>query len=136
MTRLPDWDARFVAFLAGLGPPLHVYGARDCALLGADCVLAVTGVDPAAEFRGKYSTEAGAAKALRTIGAGDLASTVSSKFESIAPSLAGRADLVLHKGNLGFALGDGTALFLGEDEAGNIGWLKFPRSAWEAAWRV
>lgn len=43
------------------------WGRHDCALFAADCVQAITGIDPASELRG-YTTEAGAAKCIRRAG--------------------------------------------------------------------
>lgn len=43
-------------------------GARDCMLFPADWVLAVTGRDPAAKWRGHYKTEIGAARIIRREG--------------------------------------------------------------------
>jgi hypothetical protein len=37
------------------------WGRFDCALHVCNCIRAIVGVDPAAEYRGKYSDEAGAA---------------------------------------------------------------------------
>lgn len=136
MTRLPDWENRFNAWLDGLGEPEHAYGARDCALFACDAVFAQTGIDPGAEFRGKYSTEPGAARALKRIGAGSLEETTDSKLETGTVSLAMRGDIVMRQGSLGVVMGNGTALFIGEDEAGNSRWLKAPRHEWEKAWRV
>lgn len=44
------------------------YGTRDCLLLIADWWLEVTGDDPAAPWRGRYSTPAGAARIIRKHG--------------------------------------------------------------------
>jgi hypothetical protein len=44
------------------------WGSQDCCLWAADCVLAVSGVDYAAPFRGRYSTAAGALEMLLAAG--------------------------------------------------------------------
>jgi hypothetical protein len=44
------------------------WGSQDCCLWAADCVLAVSGVDYAAPFRGRYGTAAGALDMLREAG--------------------------------------------------------------------
>ena len=43
------------------------WGSNDCSSFSADAVLAMTGVDIASDFRGLYSTEAGAAAAIEKI---------------------------------------------------------------------
>lgn len=63
MTRLPDWGQRFdAALLEHMGTSFE-WGRHDCALFAADMVLAVTGVDPAADLRGHTS----ARQALRVL---------------------------------------------------------------------
>lgn len=64
LIRFPGWDVRLAELLeARVATPL-VWGRHDCALLAADAVLATTGVDPAAELRGRYRSAAGAHRAL------------------------------------------------------------------------
>lgn len=41
-----------------------IRGLNDCGIFVANCVKAMTGLDPAANLRGKYSDEAGAIKRL------------------------------------------------------------------------
>lgn len=67
-TRHPDWQVRLEACLAELWTRPFAWGAQDCVLCAADCVLACTGEDPAAEVRGSYSDAAGAAAVLRARG--------------------------------------------------------------------
>lgn len=44
------------------------WGRHDCALFAADWVLNETGHDPAAAWRGRYRSEAGAARAIEAAG--------------------------------------------------------------------
>jgi len=64
-------------------PPLKTYldrvaedpfewGTHDCALFAAACVAAMTGMDFAETYRGKYNSARGAATALGELGAGTL----------------------------------------------------------------
>lgn len=55
-------------FLAASARRRVVYGEWDCCLFVADWIKARTGRDPAAGWRGTYSTEKGAAKLLRRRG--------------------------------------------------------------------
>jgi hypothetical protein len=47
-----------------------VWGANDCALFAADAIEAMTGVDIAADFRGKYHDEASALALIHSITGG------------------------------------------------------------------
>ena len=64
MTRRPDWQARLHAFLMEHRSDAFRYGRWDCCLFVCDAVRAMTGVDPAADFRGSYSSRAEARRAL------------------------------------------------------------------------
>jgi hypothetical protein len=77
------------------------WGSNDCCSFVCDCVLAMTGVDIFAEFRGKYSTELGAAKVMTAAcGSADIeavAEYVTAKFEMPAVDVffAQAGDVVL-----------------------------------------
>ena len=58
MTRKPDWQALLDAFLAEHQFDTFQYGRWDCCLFVCDAVLVMTGVDPAAAYRGTYSSRA------------------------------------------------------------------------------
>lgn len=91
------------------------WGTWDCCIFAADCVLAMTGEDRLVLFRGAYDSKYTAAKALREIGSGTLASTLHDHLgESIAPHRAWRGDLVIHKNNVGICVGT-HAYFVAED---------------------
>lgn len=74
------------------------WGSHDCALFAAEVVLAITGIDLAAEYRG-YSTEAGAAKILKRQGG----------LEGIATRALGesRSPLLARPGDVGLVMNDG-----------------------------
>jgi len=83
-----------------------VWGQLDCCLFAADVVLAITGQDHAAEFRGHYSSATGAKKALLRYGQGEIKETMSAKLgEPLPPLMAGRGDFVLAATELGDSLG-------------------------------
>lgn len=63
-TRLPDAAARLQRLVSSRLRRSFAWGVHDCALWVADAAQAVTGQDPAADFRGRYSTEAGATRLL------------------------------------------------------------------------
>lgn len=66
--RLPDWPARLSVLVAQAHYTPFAWGQRDCCLWAADAAQALTGVDPAADLRGTYSTDAGALAALQRVG--------------------------------------------------------------------
>jgi hypothetical protein len=101
VARLPDWRPRFSSYLIETAFKPFNWGEHDCALYPANGVMAMTGVDLAGEFRGRYSTEIGAVRALKKYGAGDLASTLASKLPEIDPADATLGDVVIFAGPFG-----------------------------------
>lgn len=108
------------------------WGKHDCALHAANAVLALTGDDPAAEWRGKYDT---ANTAMRIIGCGveELPERVGlTPLPSVKFARAG--DIVLYRMDghpcLGVCLG-GNSCFTGKTEAQFINTLDC-----EKAWRI
>ena len=71
MTRFPFWRTRELpAFIAARLAQPFAWGLNDCCLLAADAVEAITGVDIAAEFRGRYRSQRGAFSAIRKVTGG------------------------------------------------------------------
>lgn len=136
MYRKPDWEARLAAYLEPLRARAFEWGAHDCCTFTSGAVKAMTGVDPMVEFRGQYRSAASSIRALRTIGAGDLAKTMDSKFPSVLPPLAHRGDIIMHDGLLGVCLGPVMVAVGREGE--REGLVLFGRAEWKdpRAWRV
>lgn len=136
MYRLPDWETRLAAYLEPLRTLPFSWGAHDCCLFCAGAVIAMTGVDPMPEFRGRYTTSRGSVRALRRIGAGTLAATLNSKFETVDPSLAHRGDIIMSGGLLGICLGPFMVAVGAEGE--REGLVRIDRAQWSAprAWHV
>lgn len=106
MNRLKDWEPRLIACLACAARESFTAGRHDCALFVGTCVEAMTGVDPAAEWRGRYRTIKGGIARLRRDGHSDHIACVASMFEEVKPSLAHRGDIAVVEGAEGFgALG-------------------------------
>lgn len=140
--RLPDWEERLHAFMLANRDREFQWGQWDCILFACAAAEAMTGVDKAAAYRGRYSTRRGAARILRRLGQGTLLATVDHEFSAKPVSHALRGDLVWHAGCVGICLG-GTAAFvtdpdamdaLGAPRVGNF--VMIPRLAWERAWEV
>lgn len=79
------------------------WGVHDCCLFAADAVKALTGVDPAAGFRGTYSTAAEAVDVLARIGG--IEAAAARVGSEIRPLFARQGDVGL--------LEDGKRLMLG-----------------------
>tara|TARA_R110002124_G_scaffold165640_3_gene333016 strand:- start:749 stop:1153 length:405 start_codon:yes stop_codon:yes gene_type:complete len=94
--RLANWPTLLAEFLTERGTQEHVWGKNDCCLFAADAIEVITGVDNASEFRGRYTTELGAKRALLRYGAGDIRSTFTAKFgQPVARLKAVRGDIAL-----------------------------------------
>ncbi len=66
--RQKHWATRaYHEFLRVRARAAFVWGKSDCALFAADGILAVTGVDIADDFRGKYATEAEAMALIKSV---------------------------------------------------------------------
>jgi hypothetical protein len=129
--RLPDWEARLHDYLESVADAPFEYGRNDCALFVAGAVNAMTGHDFGAPFRGRYKSAAGAVRALRLYGAGNLPSTLSAALGfPVHPSRAGRGDIVTDGVSAGVCMG-GVAKFVSD-----IGMTDLPRSAWQQVWVV
>ena len=140
MTRHSTWEADLAAYIAANRDEPFEWGRLDCALFFAGACLAMTGFDPGEPFRGKYTTELGAAKALKKFGAGDLESTLDGLFDVIEPGFVQRGDGVWDGERVGVSMG-AHALMIGEerDEEGNVvrsGLIRIPRTQWLKGWRV
>lgn len=136
MQRLPDWEARLAAYLEPLRARAFAWGEHDCCTFTAGAVEAMTGVDPMPEFRGRYSTAIGSARALTRYGAGTLDATLDGKFERVPAALAHRGDVVMSGGLLG--IGMGAFLIAVGSQGDHEGLVRIDRAAWvqAAAWRV
>lgn len=100
LVRRTDWPTLlFDAVEAARGQKFS-WGSNDCCLFACDCILAMTGVDPAAWFRGRYTTRRGAIRCLKTFADGGIAATieriaVDCRAPEILPSQAQRGDVLL-----------------------------------------
>jgi hypothetical protein len=132
--RLPDWETRLHDYIVAHEGAVFKWGHIDCALFAAGAVLAQTGDDFGAPFRGRYRSVAGSLRALKKWGAGDLVSTITAYLPQIETGFAKRGDLVMFGGSAGVCIGaDG--LFVGE-ENGEPGLVRIARGDWDRAWSV
>lgn len=143
MDRLIDWEKRFGDLLLDhvARPRPFEWGQFDCALFACDAVLAITGVDLAAELRGKYKSYNSARRVMRRFagyGLETLAEKIAAthRLGAVPIKQAHRGDVVLFDTLLGPTLGvislDGIKAFV----PARIGIE--PRRALDArkAWRI
>lgn len=104
--RIPGWRAALYAEIARHKAEPFCYGERDCALFLANCILAMTGVDPAAAYRGRYTTLDDGIALLRADGHDDHIALAAALLPTIHVSRAHVGDgAVVPADADGFALG-------------------------------
>ncbi len=70
--RHSNWPSLMFAAIDEARERPFVWGESDCCLFAADVVLAMTGEDYAAPYRGKYNSARGSLIALKKYGAGTI----------------------------------------------------------------
>jgi len=137
MTRHPDWPARLAAHLAVVKRTPFAWVGNDCCTFAAAAVLAMTGSDPMAALRGRYSTAVGAKRLITR--AGGLQALVSQHLGQPLQTcaMAGRGDVVLFEmaapygpHALGICVGTHLAA------PGPVGTVLLPIAAATVAWRI
>lgn len=93
MTRLVDWPERLEAFLRERAARPFAWGAQDCVTFAADAVEAMTGVDPIADLRGRWTTPRQALREMERHGG--LWRAILSRLEEIPIGEARRGDVGL-----------------------------------------
>jgi hypothetical protein len=148
LQRKPHWATRELHnFLLARAHAPFVWGTNDCALFAADAIKAITDIDIAADFRGKYATEAEAFALIQTVtGKGtDTATAVGDAAEwcagkaglvEIAPRFAQRGDLLVMEDS--GRLSAGIVHLTGRHgvSVGHDGLLRLPVATWTRAWHV
>lgn len=133
--RLPDWQARLSAYiLASWTRPLAP-GQFDCMLFGAGGVEAVTGTDPAADFRGRYTTLKGGFRVLKNAGFLDHIACIDAHFARIPRAQAIGGDLAAVPGEDGTAavgIVQGTLIYVLGPEGGlSLAPIEAALAVWE-----
>lgn len=110
LTRTPHWATRELhEFLLARATAPFAWGTNDCCLFPADAIQAFTGVDIAADFRGKYTDKASAFALIQTVTGGSTVADAAAYCahqhglaERAHPLMAQRGDLVVvpNGGNL------------------------------------
>ena len=147
LDRFGDWEVRLHGYLTENQSRNFSYGEWDCALFVCGAIEAMTGIDPARWFRGRYHNRNEARAAMR-----EACGTARFEefFESMAEryhmkempiSFARRGDMVFvyHEGraSLGIVGMDGQrCIILGETRRGIQGLGFVPLADAVRAWRV
>lgn len=138
LRRLPDWRPRLGRIIDSAREVPFQWGVFDCALHVCNCIRAITGVDPAANFRGKYSDTAGAA-AIYGSSFEDFIAVQAQllSLQEIPVTLARRGDVVFvdnatPQGCVGVVSLDGRYVSC----AGEKGIVMVTIDRWRRAWRV
>lgn len=95
MARLPDWRTRLLTFLAWTADKPFRPGQHDCILFAGGARAAVSGTNPMAGWKGRYSSIEGGLALARSHGCDDPFAYVVDGLEEIHPSLARAGDLAL-----------------------------------------
>ena len=118
LTRHDAWRSRLEAAIDAIkAVPFSWEKQIDCgAHLAGRMVEAQTGVDVASQFRSRYTTAAGAVRAMKAAGFNNLGDLVASLLPEIHPSQARVGDIaaIADDSAFGFALGvvDGERIFV------------------------
>lgn len=91
--------AALAAFLRKVARTPYEPGRNDCALFAAGAVDAMTWVDYAAPYRGRYTTLAGGIRILRRDGYADHIDLAAAHLREIEPALAKAGDIAVVPGD-------------------------------------
>ena len=108
MKRLPDWRNRLEAALDDIRRSPFAWGEHDCGpSLAGRAVLALTGEDIAAPYRGRYRTASEAVRLIRDEGFESLGDMAASVLPEVHPSRARIGDIAAFRMDspLGHSLG-------------------------------
>jgi hypothetical protein len=131
MTRREDWPAVLAAEIDRARLLTFQWGQHDCATWAFDVRRAMTGIDAAAAWRGRYSTASGSVRVMRRLGWPDLPAMGCALLgEPILPLLAQRGDVAMCGGAFGVVTGS-HGFFLAES-----GLTERPMMDATMAWRV
>lgn len=98
-----NWPQQVAATIKAATVRPFSWGELDCCLFAAEVVKAQTGTDLSADYRGRYSTELGAARVLKKLGGIDA--LLDQHFERVPFSQVQRGDVLQFDGPYGLTLG-------------------------------
>lgn len=132
--RLPDWKARLSDYVIAAARRPYVLGQHDCALFAAGAVLAARGIDPAADWRGRYDTKLGGLRLLVRAGHADHIAATANVLDEIHPAQAAAGDvgMLTEAGAPALGVVQGEMVYVLRPEGLGL----VPRERLERAWRV
>jgi hypothetical protein len=92
MKRLKGWDKALREALMRHRDTPFAWGSSDCFLVAMDCVLAMTGEDPANDVR-DYTNATEAVTRLQNRGFANVGEAIASLFPEMPPAMARRGDV-------------------------------------------
>lgn len=95
LTRLVNWRSNLQSFILTIQAQHFEYGVHDCIIFPANCIRAMTGVDLAIPYRGKYKTLRGGIGLLKKHGYKDQFDYIKRNFTEYPPSMAQTGDIAL-----------------------------------------
>lgn len=108
--RVNNWQVVFEATVKANQTKKFAYGTHDCCLWAANCAKALTGVDYAEPWRGKYTDKVSADAFVKAGGGLEAMVTSTTKIQPLNPLYANVGDIVLAVSNatemLGICNGD------------------------------
>lgn len=104
MPRYRDWTTQLHNTIKAANTRPFSWGEFDCCLFAADCCIAICGIDPAASYRGRYTTEIGAKRVLRNTH-GSLEGAWDACFKRVPVAMRQRGDVVLFDSENGRCVG-------------------------------
>jgi hypothetical protein len=126
MKRRGDWHSRLNAFIDSVKRRPFDWATNNCGEhFAAGAVEAMTGVDVAAKWRGRYTSASGAVRVMKNDGFASLGDMVASVLPEIHPSRAKLGDIAAIPANgpfgtsLGIVNGE-VILVLGEQSMGVV----------------
>jgi hypothetical protein len=133
-TRLLDWQLEFAKCVDKNRAKAFVWGEHDCVLWAANALIAITGHDPAEEFRGQYSTALGAARILEQAGGMEALVSKQLEREPVPAAFANVGDilLVMQEDRPMLAVCNGETMFA----PGLEGLVSLPTLSAVKAWKV
>lgn len=132
MTRNAAWPSILASMIRKAEKEPFEWGVNDCCLWVSSVVRAMTGVDPAKNFRGQYHDDESANEFL---GPMNLKEMVTHELgDAIDVKQAQRGDVVLRM----FPMGESIGICVGERSAFKTldGLIQVPTLSCEHAWRI
>lgn len=133
MNRSHDWQIRLERFAWDRARMPFAWGTNDCAIFASDCVLAITGTDPAPRDLRGHRTAKEAYRAIATHGGLENIAT-EALGPSVMPSLASVGDVVLLEmaGRPAFAICNGSTALM----PSRVGLVSVPMITALKAWKI